>query len=91
MTEVKMASKLAVYDTGYDDERFQQIVNQSFHCIICTNVIKDAVMCPQNEHLFCRTCITRYLINSQKCPTCMEPLYCRNTKPSTSGREKLTV
>ena len=69
-----MASKLAVYDTGYEDERFEQIVSQSFHCIICTNVIKDAVMCPQNEHLFCRACITRHLMNFQTCPTCMEPL-----------------
>ena len=69
-----MASKLAVYDTGYDDERFEQIVSQTLHCIICTNVIKDSVMCPQNEHLFCRACITRHLMNSQTCPTCMQPL-----------------
>ena len=52
-----MASRLAVDETGYEDERFQQIVSQSSHCIICTNVIKDADMCPQNEHLFCRACI----------------------------------
>ncbi len=65
---------MAVYDTGYEDERFQQIVSQTLHCIICTNVIKDPVMCRQNEHLFCRACITRHLVNYQKCPTCMEPL-----------------
>ncbi|CAB4014975.1 E3 ubiquitin- ligase NRDP1 [Paramuricea clavata] len=69
-----MASKLAVYDTGYEDQRFEHIVSQSFHCIICTSVLKDAVMCSENEHLFCRACITRHLMNFQTCPTCMEPL-----------------
>ncbi len=69
-----MASKMASYVTGYDDERFEQVVSQSFHCIICTNVFKDPVMCRHNEHLFCRACITRHLMNSQTCPTCMEPL-----------------
>ena len=69
-----MASKMASYDTGYDDEQFEHVVSQSFHCIICTNVFKDPVMCRHNEHLFCRACITRHLMNSQTCPTCMEPL-----------------
>ncbi|XP_028411775.1 kelch-like protein 4 [Dendronephthya gigantea] len=65
---------MASYTTGYDDERFEQIVSQTLHCIICTNVIKDPVMCRHNEHVFCRGCIIRHLMNSQTCPTCMEPL-----------------
>ena len=69
-----MASKLAAYETGYDDERFEQIVSETLHCIICTNVIKDPVMCQRNEHLFCRACITIHLMYSPTCPTCMEPL-----------------
>ena len=69
-----MASKLALYDTGYEDERFEHVVSQTLHCIICTNVIKDPVMCQRNEHLFCRACITRHLMNFHTCPTCMEPL-----------------
>ena len=69
-----MASKLAVYETGYEDERFEHIVSETLHCIICTNVIKDPVMCQRNEHLFCRACITRHLMNYHTCPTCMEPL-----------------
>ena len=69
-----MASKLSVRETGYDDERFEQIVSESLHCIICTNVIKDPVMCQRNEHLFCRACITIHLMYSNTCPTCMEPL-----------------
>ena len=67
------ASKLAVYETGYEDERFEHPVGPSFHCCICTNVIKDPVMC-DNEHIFCKACITRHLMYSQTCPTCMQPL-----------------
>ena len=69
-----MASKLAVCDTGYEDERFEHVVSQTLHCIICTNVIKDPVMCQRNEHLFCRACIIIHLMYSSTCPTCMEPL-----------------
>ena len=73
--------KMASYNTGYDDERFQQIVSQSLHCCICTNVIKDPVMC-HNEHIFCRACITRHLMNSQTCPTCMQPLTVETLRPA---------
>ncbi|CAB4021941.1 RING finger 151-like [Paramuricea clavata] len=31
-------------------------------------------MCRENQHLFCRACITRHLTNSQTCPTCMQKL-----------------
>ncbi|XP_028407078.1 kelch-like protein 12 isoform X4 [Dendronephthya gigantea] len=65
---------MASYTTGYDDELFQHPVGPSLHCCICTNVIKDPVMCRHNEHIYCRGCITRHLMNSQTCPTCMEPL-----------------
>ena len=68
--EVRMAS----YDTGYDDERFQHPLGQSFHCGICFNVVKDPAMCRHNEHMFCRACITIHLTNSQTCPSCLEPL-----------------
>ena len=64
---------MASYNTGYDDERFEQTVSQSLHCCICTNVIKDPAMC-HNEHIFCRACITRHLMYSQTCPTCIQPL-----------------
>ena len=59
---------------GYEDDRFEDIVSENFHCIICTNVLKDPVMCRQNEHIFCRACITKHLARSQTCPSCIEPL-----------------
>ena len=63
------------YPLGYDDERFESIVNQNVHCLICYNVLKDPVMCRRNEHYFCRGCITEHLRrNSHTCPTCADEL-----------------
>ena len=72
--KVEVNGTMASYDTGYDDERFQHPVGQSFHCGICFNVVKDPAMCRHNEHMFCRACITIHLTNSQTCPSCLEPL-----------------
>ena len=74
----------SVYDPGYEDELFQYPVGPSLHCCICTNVIKDPVMC-HNEHIFCRACITRHLMNSQTCPTCMEPLTVETIRQAPRG------
>ena len=70
----RAASSRQVSEHGYEDERFEDIVSENFHCIICTNVLKHPVMCCGNEHLFCRACITKHLRRSQACPTCAEPL-----------------
>ena len=74
----------SVYDTGYEDELFQYPVGPSLHCCICTNVIKDPVMC-HNEHIFCRACITRHLMNSHTCPTCMQPLTVETLRQAPRG------
>ena len=67
-----MASK---YPLGYDDERFESIVDQNFHCLICYNVLKDPVMCRRNGHCFCRGCITEHLRrNAHRCPMCSDEL-----------------
>ncbi|CAB4037231.1 E3 ubiquitin- ligase NRDP1 [Paramuricea clavata] len=60
--------------TGYEDSRFETQVDQSLHCAICTEVLKDPVQCRRNEHHFCRNCITEHLRHSQNCPTCKDPL-----------------
>ena len=63
------------YTFGYDDERFESIVDQNFHCLICYNVLKDPVMCRRNQHYFCHGCITEHLRrNSHTCPTCADEL-----------------
>ena len=66
--------KMACYETGFEDERFQHPVGHTLHCGICLNVLKDPVMCRQNEHLFCRGCVTPHLMYSETCPSCMQPL-----------------
>ena len=78
-----LSQKMASFDTGYEDERFQHPVGRGFHCCICTNVIKDPVMCSPNEHLFCRACITQHLKNSKTCPTCREPLTIETLKQAS--------
>ena len=63
------------YTLGYDNERFESIVDQNFHCLICYNVLKDPVMCRRNQHYFCHGCITEHLRrNSHTCPTCADEL-----------------
>ena len=63
------------YTLGYDDKRFESIVDQNFHCLICYNVLKDPVMCRRNQHYFCHGCITEHLRrNSHTCPTCADEL-----------------
>ena len=63
------------FQLGYDDERFESIVDQHFHCLICYNVLKNPVMCRRNQHYFCRGCITEHLRrNSHTCPTCADEL-----------------
>ena len=63
------------YQLGYDDERFDTIIDRHFHCLICYNVLKDPVMCRRNQHYFCRGCITEHLRrNSHTCPTCADEL-----------------
>ena len=79
-----MAMASSVQDTGYEDELFQYPVGPSMHCCICTNVIKDPVMC-QNEHIFCRACITTHLMYSPTCPTCMQPLTVETLRQAPRG------
>ena len=86
MSEQKMAS--SVCETGYEVELFQYPVGPSLHCCICTNVIKDPVMC-HNEHIFCRACITTHLMYSHTCPTCMQPLTVETLRQAPRGIRNL--
>ena len=74
----------SVQETNYEDELFQYPVGPSMHCCICTNVIKDPVMC-HNEHIFCRACITTHLMYSPTCPTCMQPLTVETLRQAPRG------
>ena len=65
---------MASYIQGYDEERFVTTISRNFLCLICFNVLKDPVLCPRNQHCFCRSCITKHLENSRRCPTCADEL-----------------
>ena len=59
---------------GYEEERFENEVDSTLLCPICSNVLKDPVQCP-NEHYCCRSCIVKHLHeNSETCPTCQHHL-----------------
>ena len=60
--------------TGYEVTRFETKVDESLHCVICREVLKDPVQCRRDEHHFCRNCITVHLRHSPNCPTCKDPL-----------------
>ena len=65
---------MASYIQGYDEERFVTTISRNFLCLICFGVLKDPVLCPRNQHCFCRGCITKHLENSRRCPTCADEL-----------------
>ncbi|CAB4016020.1 E3 ubiquitin- ligase NRDP1 [Paramuricea clavata] len=65
---------MATYLYGFEEDRFQQAVSQYFNCVICKNVLRDPVMCRDDQHLFCRACINTHLANFERCPSCNQEL-----------------
>ena len=60
---------------GYELSRFENDIDENFHCSICKNVLKDPRKCGNNDHMFCLACIREHLrVNSQNCPECQEHL-----------------
>ena len=54
---------------------------EDFSCKICLEVLHDPVQCQNNEHYFCRKCVTKHLGNSETCPLCMEQLTLETLRP----------
>ena len=53
----------------------------SFCCKICFEVLHDPVQCQNNEHYFCRKCISQHLENSETCPLCLDQLTLETLRP----------
>ena len=53
----------------------------NFFCKICLKILNDPVQCQNNEHYFCRKCITKHLENSETCPLCMDQLTLEMLRP----------
>ncbi len=77
-----MACSKYEYELGFEDNRFEIVVSQRFHCPICFLVLKDPVMC-KNEHYYCSFCMKKHLENSSFCPTCLEHLTVATLRPAS--------
>ena len=67
------------------NENFRDdIARGKFSCKICLKVLDGPVQCQNNDHYFCRKCITMHLENSETCPACMDQLTLETLRP-TSG------
>ena len=53
----------------------------SLSCKICLKVLHDPVQCQNNEHYFCRKCVTQHLENSETCPRCTDQLTVETLRP----------
>ena len=53
----------------------------SLSCKICLKVLHDPVQCQNNEHYFCRKCVTKHLVNSETCPLCTDQLTLETLRP----------
>ena len=58
------------------------LLGEDFSCKICLEVLHDPVQCQNNEHYFCRKCVTKHLENSETCPLCMEQLTLETLRPA---------
>ena len=60
---------LDVYDYNElieEDQKRENII-----CIICTNIVEQPLFCSkENNHVFCKECITQYLVEYKFCPLC---------------------
>ena len=50
-------------------------------CSICLEVLQEPVQCVNNEHYFCKKCISEHLTRSQTCPTCRDELTTDTLRP----------
>lgn len=52
---------------GYDLLRFVGVVDEEFHCAICTMVLEVPLQ-SHCDHLFCSKCIKEWLTVDETCP-----------------------
>ena len=74
----------------YVDELSESLVAKNFHCAICLSVLKQPMQCTRNEHFFYQPCITRHLAQTQRCPTCIEPLTIQTLRPARFVKDLLS-
>ncbi|CAG9760266.1 unnamed protein product [Ceutorhynchus assimilis] len=59
---------------GYEVTRFQGEVDDELICPICSAVFEDPIQAHECEHIFCNSCITRWISEQPTCPVDRKPL-----------------
>ena len=75
-------SFLGYENTAGNNNQEALLLGENFSCKICLEVLHDPVQCQNNEHYFCRKCVTKHLGNSETCPLCMEQLTLETLRPA---------
>ena len=57
---------------GVNDVEKAMTVPDNLKCPVCKELIKDAVMCPENVCEMCENCARKDLKTNSKCPVCFE-------------------
>lgn len=57
-----------VQEFGFDKERFPKLSDESFDCVICSEVVKNPKECTGCGSLFCTPCINSWLSKRKECP-----------------------
>lgn len=55
---------------GYPIELFESVVPEDLKCGICLNIVRDAIRCCDNEHVYCKGCLKKVV--NMKCPACRD-------------------
>ena len=67
---------------GDEHFQFERSVDY-FQCPICFEQLEEPMQCVNNEHPFCKRCITRHLrTNRENCPTCYDALTEATLRPA---------
>lgn len=53
---------------GYDKDRFLDLKDESFSCLICLCIAKNPKECNKCGFVFCSKCISKWFLNKRICP-----------------------
>ena len=81
VTQTYAASFFCDFAMAEKSNTLRSSLMESVCCKICFEVLDDPVQCQNNEHYFCRKCLTKHLENSEKCPLCMDQLTLETLRP----------